>query len=43
MYHEVWTRFRCKVTGFPPVLLPLTEAAEALPFAAARAVVLVVA
>jgi hypothetical protein len=41
-YHEVWTRFRCKMTGFPPVLLPPAEAAEALPSAAAQGVVRVV-
>jgi hypothetical protein len=30
IYHEGWTRLRCKVIGFPPVLLPVA-AAPALP------------
>src|SRR6266851_7398976 len=38
LYHEGWTRFRCKVIGFPPVLPP-AAAALALPSAAAVVVV----
>ena len=38
IYHEGWTRLRCKVIGFPPVLLPVVTA-PALPSPAAAVAV----